>query len=877
VLDVGVDLNHPDLHDNLLLPGFDATVNAPGGVNGSPLATDAHGTACAGIIAAVNNTIGIVGVAPNVRMIPIRIFYHSPNGNLVYDATWAINGINHAWQIAQADVLSCSWHWGSSVVAITNAITNAATNGRNNLGCVVVFSSGNESSSTVSYPASLSNVISVGAINRNGQRAGFSNYGTNLKVVAPGVDIYTTGMLNATEYGNVLDNGLGVYFSGFSGSSAACPHVAGVAALILSARPDLSRMGVELAIIANCTQLPGYSGINGNLWNDQVGWGLVNAYASVYSVASRINGPNDVCYGGSPFSLVNQPSGTITWTVTGPFSFSSTSTIQTTTGNAPYLYRIATNSNSKGTLTASLGDWELASKTITPCATTISGSGTVCYSGNNFTLLNPPPDTIYWTVSNTSIFTVTSSGNPSKVTRIGISSGSATLSARVGSTSGTVVATASISTCTSSISGTNTLCFNNDKFTLNNAPLETIYWSVDNSNFSVVSSGNPTTVTHIGPNGSSVTLSARISSISGAVVATKYFASCYPYIDGPSMVCGGSTFTLVNSPPSQTIYWTVTDPTLFNVNSSGNPTIVTSIGVGGGNAKLHARTGSTSGPLITDLVITSCTASTAIFGSGNICNSGSAVFSITTGLSASWSVTAGFSVYPYTGASTTVYATTANQSGTLTAVVNGVTYTKYIQSLTTPGCYFPMTDYVYMTDLPCGAFVDLHPYPSFKDPNAIYKWVVWNAENCYHSISTGSDSHSFPVQFYTGNDGVLRVDAHQYISPYGYSPLPTVEYRIFAGCSRSSPLMVYPNPVSDILTVDVEALVHLSPTSGKSLNSPNFDIRLYDGQGNLLRQQKAKGGTVQFNVSDLPFGVYYLHVYDGVSETPEMRQIVVEH
>ena len=58
---------------------------------------------------------------------------------------------------------------------------------------------------------------------------------------------------------------------------------------------------------------------------------------------------------------------------------------------------------------------------------------------------------------------------------------------------------------------------------------------------------------------------------------------------------------------------------------------------------------------------------------------------------------------------------------------------------------------------------------------------------------------------------------------------------------------------------------------------PVYDLRLYDGQGNLLRQQKTKGSTVQFNVSALPNGIYYLHIYDGVSDTPEMRQIVVEH
>jgi hypothetical protein len=56
-----------------------------------------------------------------------------------------------------------------------------------------------------------------------------------------------------------------------------------------------------------------------------------------------------------------------------------------------------------------------------------------------------------------------------------------------------------------------------------------------------------------------------------------------------------------------------------------------------------------------------------------------------------------------------------------------------------------------------------------------------------------------------------------------------------------------------------------------------YDVRLYDGQGNLLRNATNKGGTVQFNVSALPDGIYYLHIYDGINSTPEMQQIVVQH
>ncbi len=101
--------------------------------------------------------------------------------------------------------------------------------------------------------------------------------------------------------------------------------------------------------------------------------------------------------------------------------------------------------------------------------------------------------------------------------------------------------------------------------------------------------------------------------------------------------------------------------------------------------------------------------------------------------------------------------------------------------------------------------------------------------------------------------------------------------------SSSSSSIAYPNPVSNILNVDLgrtatQANALESITSGKQLKQETaYDVRLYDGQGNLLRHAKAKGGNVEFNVQNLSNGVYFLHIYDGVSEKPRMQQIVVEH
>ena len=152
VLDGGVDLTHPDLVNNLL-PGYDATDAAYGGSNGgyggAGCYEDAHGTACAGIIASENNNIGVKGVAFNSSLISVRIKYNYYTyfdifGNC-FHLSWShdtciINGINKAWHDYGADILSNSWGMTAPSQVINEAIIDALTEGRDSLGCIVVES-----------------------------------------------------------------------------------------------------------------------------------------------------------------------------------------------------------------------------------------------------------------------------------------------------------------------------------------------------------------------------------------------------------------------------------------------------------------------------------------------------------------------------------------------------------------------------------------------------------------------------------------------------------------------------------------------------------------------------------------------------------------
>jgi len=101
-------------------------------------------------------------------------------------------------------------------------------------------------------------------------------------------------------------------------------------------------------------------------------------------------------------------------------------------------------------------------------------------------------------------------------------------------------------------------------------------------------------------------------------------------------------------------------------------------------------------------------------------------------------------------------------------------------------------------------------------------------------------------------------------------------------CSKSPVLeeykwKVYPNPTDNMLYIEQDMEDFGQSTSDMIIEAAStYDIRLYDGQGNLLRQTNTKGGTVQFNVANLPVGFYYLHVHEGASAPTEIHQVMVE-
>ncbi|MGC6430329.1 MAG: S8 family serine peptidase [Jejuia sp.] len=272
VLDQGIDKTHNDLSDNITSLSFDTQNGTSPSVftNGRN-----HGTHVAGTIGAEkDNNLQVVGVAPQSEIMSI-----SHTLSITPDISEELaNGINWAWQNG-AHIINNSWgDQGGQFfnqlhsAILEDAINNALNNGRNGLGTVLVFASGNRSP-VIDYPANSNpSITTVGAITSTGNRSNFSGFGNELDVVAPGSNILSTTPNQST--------------ASWNGTSMAAPHVAGIAALILSVNPNLTVQEVNTIIESTAQKVGGYSYSNNpnrpnGTWDDEMGYGLVDAYASV--------------------------------------------------------------------------------------------------------------------------------------------------------------------------------------------------------------------------------------------------------------------------------------------------------------------------------------------------------------------------------------------------------------------------------------------------------------------------------------------------------------------------------------------------------------------------------------------------------------------
>lgn len=282
VFDTGIDSTHPDLVANVLR-GYDAVRN----LYGVPRDSASHGTCCAGIIgASINNSLGVAGIAGNCKLRSYRIFNSSGSTSDIICArafdSARVNGIQ---------ISSNSWGGGTANATLTNAINNCALNGRNGIGVVILFSSGNNGANINSYPSTLPNVICVGASTASDQKKApgtgnqfwwGGNYGPELECVAPTITPSTDRQ--GTPGYNTSAGVAGDYYMTFNGTSCSCPNAAGVAALILSVNTALTPAQITDYLLRGCDKVDNMNySTNGTYgkWNEYMGYGRVNAYNSV--------------------------------------------------------------------------------------------------------------------------------------------------------------------------------------------------------------------------------------------------------------------------------------------------------------------------------------------------------------------------------------------------------------------------------------------------------------------------------------------------------------------------------------------------------------------------------------------------------------------
>jgi subtilisin family serine protease len=271
VIDTGVDLDHPDLVGKLWInadeiPDNDLDDDGNGYVDDShgwdfvnadakPQDDHWHGTHVAGIAAAdTDNGQGVAGVSWGARIMPLKVLDASGEGSYA-DVAGAItyaadNG---------ARILNLSLGGEDYSAALAEAVGYARERD-----CLLAAAAGNENGAVL-YPAANDGVLAVVATTRWDNRWYGSNHGPEVDVAAPGTDIYSTTLNNA--------------YSSASGTSTATPHVSGLAALVWSVQPDLTNDEVTRVITETARDLgpPG--------WDEFYGWGRIDAYQAVSSVA----------------------------------------------------------------------------------------------------------------------------------------------------------------------------------------------------------------------------------------------------------------------------------------------------------------------------------------------------------------------------------------------------------------------------------------------------------------------------------------------------------------------------------------------------------------------------------------------------------------
>ncbi|MGI9210872.1 MAG: S8 family serine peptidase [Methylococcaceae bacterium] len=291
VVDDGIDTSHPDLQHQLdFSQNYDTQFDTADGSPKYPILIgppDNHGTLVAGIIAAeANNETGIVGVAPDAELVSTRVKWSWDQITQALDLQSHFDVSNNSW--GAISPFSDNFN-NTNLTFAYQALRKGVEDGRSGQGTVFVFAAGNSAGSgdNTNYHnfQSAREVIAVGAAQSDHNMAGFSTPGATVLVSTYGADMITTDRHQAGWGENPAGN-----YTSFSGTSAAAPMVSGVVALMLEANPGLGYRDIQKILAYSATHPVEQDwkinaafdcNLGGLAYNDQAGFGLVDAYAAV--------------------------------------------------------------------------------------------------------------------------------------------------------------------------------------------------------------------------------------------------------------------------------------------------------------------------------------------------------------------------------------------------------------------------------------------------------------------------------------------------------------------------------------------------------------------------------------------------------------------
>lgn len=299
VSDDGFDVNHPDLKGDgtKVVAPWDFESNTSNVLPRN--AEDDHGTSCAGVALAAANNLGVLGAAPNARLMPMRFKYIGDDEVEAYFKYATDN---------KAHIMSCSWGMSETSFKLSTrmyeAIRKAAQQGWNGKGIVVCYAAGNEHRPVTGF-ATHPDVICVTSSNSQDVfSADYSNYGPEATICAPsnggigdqsGAGVSTTFI---TEFSG--EQGEKTYTDAFGGTSSACPLIAGICGLILSVNPTLTSRQVREVLAQTADKIGDKSDYNGSGHSHKYGYGRVNALKAVQLAATM---PGSVTQGGGKIEM----------------------------------------------------------------------------------------------------------------------------------------------------------------------------------------------------------------------------------------------------------------------------------------------------------------------------------------------------------------------------------------------------------------------------------------------------------------------------------------------------------------------------------------------------------------------------------------------